>query len=111
MRQTKAMRVSEKRESECRSVIGRIEVASPEGQHYLAGNGADFSSVLRRETMGGTDVGSKANDDGANRWCSFQHLSGFSIVVRVGRKSVSRRPCLLLNKAASLFLRGAFLSA
>ena len=100
-----AVRVSEKRKSECRSVIGRIEVASPVGQHYLAGNGADFSLVLRRVTMGGTDAGSKANDDGANRWCSFSHLDGFSIAVRVGRKSVTRRPCLLLNKAASLFFQ------
>ena len=29
------------------------------GQHHLAGNGADFSLVLERETIGGTDEGSK----------------------------------------------------
>ena len=47
------------------------------GQHHLAGNGADFSWVLERETIGGTDVGSKANDDGAGRWCSFPYFAGF----------------------------------
>jgi hypothetical protein len=35
------------------------------GQHRLAGNGANFSPVLTLETVYGTDVGSKANDDGA----------------------------------------------
>jgi hypothetical protein len=35
------------------------------GQHYLAGNGANFSPVLTLETVYGTDVGSNANDDGA----------------------------------------------
>jgi len=44
------------------------------GQHYLAGNGANFSPVLTLETVYGTDVGSKANDDGASRWCSFRHV-------------------------------------
>jgi hypothetical protein len=43
------------------------------GQHHLAGNGADFSSVLALETVYGTDAGSKANDDGASRWCGFPH--------------------------------------
>ena len=43
------------------------------GQHYLAGNGADFSPVLALETVYGTDAGSKANDDGASRWCGFPH--------------------------------------
>jgi hypothetical protein len=54
------------------------------GQHHLAGNGADFPLVLERETMGGTDEGSKANDDGATRWCSFPYCAGFF------RRSVSR---------------------
>jgi hypothetical protein len=59
------MWVSEMGGSESRPVMGRIEVASPWlGQHHLAGNGADFSLVLERETIGGTDEGSKANDDG-----------------------------------------------
>jgi hypothetical protein len=44
------------------------------GQHHLAGNGANFSPVLTLETVYGTDVGSKANDDGASRWCSFRHV-------------------------------------
>ena len=39
---------------------GYSAVASPNWRpHYLAGNGADFSLVLERETIGGTDVGSK----------------------------------------------------
>ena len=41
------------------------------GQHHLAGNGADFSPVLALEIVYGTDAGSKANDDGASRWCGF----------------------------------------
>ena len=44
------------------------------GQHHLAGNGANFSPVLTLETVYGTDVGSKANDDGVSRWCSFRHV-------------------------------------
>ena len=47
------------------------------GQHRLAGNGANFSPVLTLETVYGTDVGSKANDGGASRWCSFPHDGGF----------------------------------
>jgi hypothetical protein len=65
------------------------------GQHYLAGNGANFSPVLTLETVYGTDVGSKANDDGASRWCSFRRVRWIvSIAVRVGRKPVSSRFCL-----------------
>ena len=30
------------------------------GQHHLAGNGADFSLVLERETIRGTDKGSNS---------------------------------------------------
>ena len=86
------------------------------GQHHLAGNGANFSPVLTLETVYGTDVGSKANDDGASRWCSFRHVRWIvSIAVRVGRKPVSSRSCLFfnffLNKAASSFAKGALLSA
>ena len=78
------------------------------GQHRLAGNGANFSPVLTLETVYGTDVGSKANDDGASRWCSFRHVRWIvSIDVRVGRKPVSSRSCLFLNKAASSFAKGA----
>jgi hypothetical protein len=51
------------------------------GQHHLAGNGADFSLVLGREAMGGTDEGSNANDDGAGCWCSFPYFAGLSIRV------------------------------
>jgi hypothetical protein len=29
--------------------------------------------VLALETVYGTDAGSKANDDGASRWCGFPH--------------------------------------
>jgi hypothetical protein len=51
-----AIRVAETRGSECRPVMGRIEVASPiPGPYHLAGNGAHFSLVLERETIGGTD--------------------------------------------------------
>lgn len=65
------------------------------GQHHLAGNGANFSPVLTLETVYGTDVGSKANDDGASRWCSFRHVRWIvSIAVRVGHKPVSSRSCL-----------------
>ena len=61
------------------------------GQHHVAGNGADFSPVLALEIVYGTDAGSKANDDGASRWCGFPHACEFSIVVRVGCKPVSSR--------------------
>ena len=47
------------------------------GQHYLAGNGADFAMVFQLETICGTDAGSKANDDRASGWCSFPHAGGF----------------------------------
>ena len=46
-----AMRIAELRKSECCPVIGQIEVASPLGQHHLAGNGADFSVVLKLENV------------------------------------------------------------
>jgi hypothetical protein len=69
------MRVAETGGSECRPVMGRIEVASFFTDHITsAGNGADFPLVLERETSSGTDEGSKANDGGANRWCSFPSL-------------------------------------
>jgi hypothetical protein len=48
------------------------------GQDYLTGNGADFAMVFKLENICGTDVGSKANDGGASRWCSFPHDGGFS---------------------------------
>ena len=35
------------------------------------------------------------------------HVGGFSTAVRIGRRSVSSRFYLLLNKAASSFFRGA----
>ena len=35
------------------------------GQHYLTGNGADFATVFKLETICGTDKGSNANDGGA----------------------------------------------
>jgi hypothetical protein len=44
------------------------------GQQDLAGNGAHFSLVLKLETIWRTEEGSNANDDGANRWCSFQYV-------------------------------------
>jgi hypothetical protein len=47
------------------------------GQDYLSGNGADFAMVFKLENICGTDVGSKANDGGASRWCSFPHDGGF----------------------------------
>jgi hypothetical protein len=33
--------------------------------------------VFKLENLCGTDVGSKANDGGASRWCSFPHDGGF----------------------------------
>jgi hypothetical protein len=55
------------------------------GQDYLTGNGADFAMVFKLENICGTDVGSKANDGGASRWCSFPHDGGFfPTAVRVG---------------------------
>jgi hypothetical protein len=47
------------------------------GQHDLTGNGADFAMVFQLETICGTNAGSKANDGGASRWCSFPHAGGF----------------------------------
>jgi len=47
------------------------------GQDYLTGNGADFAMVFKLENLCVTDVGSKANDGGASRWCSFPHDGGF----------------------------------
>ena len=47
------------------------------GQDYLTGNGADFAMVFKLENICGTDVGSKANDGGASRWCSFPHGGRF----------------------------------
>jgi hypothetical protein len=47
------------------------------GQDYLTGNGADFAMVFKLENICGTDVGSKANDGGVSRWCSFPRDGGF----------------------------------
>jgi len=47
------------------------------GQDHLTGNGADFAMVFKLENICGTDAGSKANDGGASRWCSFPHDGGF----------------------------------
>ncbi len=47
------------------------------GQDYLFGNGADFAMVFKLGNICGTDVGSKANDGGASRWCSFPHGGRF----------------------------------
>jgi len=47
------------------------------GQDYLTGNGADFAMGFKLENICGTDVGSKANDGGASRRCSFPHDGGF----------------------------------
>ena len=46
------------------------------GQDYLTGNGADFAMVFKLENICGTNAGSKANDGGASRWCSFPHAGG-----------------------------------
>jgi hypothetical protein len=46
------MRIAELRKSECCPVTGQIEVALAFlGQHHLAGNGADFSVVLKLENV------------------------------------------------------------
>ena len=81
------------------------------GQDYLTGNGADFAMVFKLENICGTDVGSKANDGGARRWCSFPHDGGFLHRRASWQQSVSRRFYLMLNKAASSFFRGALLNA
>jgi hypothetical protein len=106
------MRVSEMRGSECRPVMGRIGVASP-----------DWDNITSSET------------EQTSRWCSNakalvepmkeakQMTTALPLVqlpalrwilpseCESARKSVSRRSGLLLNQAASLFFRGAFLSA
>ena len=70
-----AMRVWE-RERKRRLPCNRADrgCVAGSGQHHLAGNGANFSLVLTLENVYGTDEGSKANDDGASRWCSFWHV-------------------------------------
>ena len=50
-----AMRIAELGKSECCPVIGQIGVASLSGQYYLAGNGANFSVVLKLENACGTN--------------------------------------------------------
>jgi len=60
------------------AVIAQIEVASPVW--------ADFSPVRALETVYGTDAGSKANDDGASRWCGSHTPDEFSVAVRIGCK-------------------------
>jgi hypothetical protein len=72
-----AVRVWELRGSERCPVIGQIGCVASMGQDYLTGNGADFAMVFKLENICGTDVGSKANDGGASRWCSFPHDGGF----------------------------------
>ena len=71
------MRVAETGGSEGYPVMGRIEVALLiYGSHYLSRKRSHFPLVLERETSCGTDEGSKANDGGASRWCSFPHCRG-----------------------------------
>ena len=77
------------------------------GQHHVAGNGADFSPVLALETVYGTEEGSKANDNGVSRWCSFPHAwwilpSPCESAVRLYRVGL----ILQLNQAASSFDKG-----
>jgi hypothetical protein len=92
-----AMRVWErerKRMLRCNSADRGCVACS--GQHYVAGNGADFSPVLALETVYGTDAGSKANDDGAlplvRAVGAASHTPGeFSIAVRIGCSPVSSR--------------------
>ena len=107
-----AVRVSELRGSERCPVIGQIEVASP-----------------RRDKITSPET------ELTSRWCSNSRtfvepmteakqmtaaqalvqlptrMWIFPTAVRVGRKSVSRRFYLLLNKAASSFFKGALLNA
>jgi hypothetical protein len=77
-------------------------------QHYLAGNGANFSVVLERENSCGTDEGSKANDGGANRWCSFPSLPRVFPGQRESAASQYRvgRVCFLHTTASSFFYGG-----
>jgi hypothetical protein len=107
-----AMRVTEMGASEGCPVIGQIEVASPR-----------WDKITSPET------------ELTSRWCSSSRpleepmkeakqmttvqavgaashtMVAFSTAVRVGRRSVSRRFYLMLNKAAASFFRGAFLNA
>ena len=79
------------------------------GQHYLTGNGADFAMVFKLENICGTDVGSKANDGGALPLVQLPTRWWFSsTAVRLGRRPVSRRFYLMLNKSASSFSGGRY---
>jgi len=80
------------------------------GQDYLTGNGADFAMVFKLENICGTDVGSKANDGGASRWCSFPHDGGFPPPSCELAADLYREG-FIWNKAASSFFRGALLNA
>jgi hypothetical protein len=73
-----AVRVSELRGSERCPVIGQIEVASARWDKITSPE-TELTSrwLFKLENICGTDVGSKANDGGASRWCSFPHDGGF----------------------------------
>ena len=48
------------------------------GQDYLTGNGADFAMGFKLENICGTDVGSKANDDGSTGGAASHTTGGSS---------------------------------
>ena len=106
------MRVSEMRGSECRPVMGRIGVASPDWDNITSSETEQTSRWCSNaralvEPMQEAKQMTTAQSVGAASRTSLDSSLG----VRVGRKSVSRRSGLLLNQAAFLFFRGAFLSA
>ena len=56
------LRVQEDGESECRSVIERIEVERSDAQDHLTRKRPDFHLVSRHERVRQTDLGEKADD-------------------------------------------------
>src|SRR5216684_83579 len=103
-----AVRVSELRGSECCPVIGQIEVASarwdkitsPETEltSRWCSNSRTFVEPMQeaKQMMAAQAAGAASHT-----------MVASSTAVRVGRRSVSRRFYLMLNKAASSFFRGA----
>jgi hypothetical protein len=61
------------------------------GQHYLAGNGADFAMVFQLENICGTDAGSTQRTVAQAAGAASHTLVVSPTAVRVGRRSVSSR--------------------
>ena len=67
------------------------------GQHYLTGNGADFAMAFKLEAICGTMKEAMQMTAAKAAGAASHAPDGSSIVVRVGRKSVSSRFYLLLK--------------